>query len=115
MTVKKPAFIYSVIVKALKESRLRGERANIEEPTVDKYTVAVITDMCSDAVADDSDIKNFRGTCEWILETILRLRRESVPMISPTCHHRLVKEDLMVVGDDLESHPKELLGQAFTK
>jgi len=115
MTVKKPAFIYSVIVKALKESRLRRDMANVEEPTIDKYTAAVITDMCSEAVADDSDIKNFRGTCEWILETILRLRRESVPMISPTCHHRLVKEDLMVVGDDLESHPKELLGQAFTK
>jgi len=115
MTVKKPAFIYSVIVKALKESRLRRDMANVEEPTIDKYTASVITDMCSAAVADDSDIKNFRGTCEWILETILRLRRESMPMISPTCRHRLVKDGLMIESDDLESRPKELLGAAFTK
>lgn len=101
MTVKKPAFIYSVIVKALKESRLRRDMANVEEPAIDKYTAAVITDMCSEAVADDSDIKNFRGSCEWILETILRLRRESMPMISPTCRHRLVKEGLMVKDEDL--------------
>jgi hypothetical protein len=104
MTVKKPAFIYSVIVKALKESRLRRDMANVEEPAIDKYTTAVITDMCSEAVADDSDIKNFRGTCEWILETILRLRRESMPMISPTCRHRLVKEGLMVEGEDLAAN-----------
>lgn len=104
MTVKKPAFIYSVIVKALKESRLKRDRANVEEPAIDKYTAAVITDMCSEAVADDSDIKNFRGTCEWILETILRLRKDTYPDIHPLCRHRLVKEDLMLKSDDLAAN-----------
>jgi len=101
MTVKKPAFIYSVIVKALKESRLRRDMANVEEPAIDKYTAAVITDMCSEAVADNSDIKNFRGTCEWILETILRLRKDTYSDIHPMCRHRLVKEELMVKSDSL--------------
>lgn len=104
MTVKKPAFIYSVIVKALKESRLRRDMANVEEPAIDKYTAAVITDMCSEAVADNSDIKNFRGTCEWILETILRLRKDTHPDIHPLCRHRFVKEDLMLEGEDLAAN-----------
>jgi len=53
--------------------------------------------------------------CEETLKVILRLRRDSIPMIGPTCHNDLVKEGLMIESDDLESHPKELLGQAFTK
>jgi len=78
--------------------------ANVEEPAIDKYTAAVITDMCSEAVADNSDIKNFRGTCEWILETILRLRKDTYPDIHPLCRHRLVKEDLMLKSDDLAAN-----------
>lgn len=117
MTVKKPAFIYSVIVETLKAAR----EATLDHEDVphikglDLYTATVVVDMCNYATADDSDLKNFRGTCEWILETILRLRRDSIPMISPTCRHRLVKEGLMIESDDLESRPKELLGAAFTK
>lgn len=99
MTVKKPAFIYSVIVETLKAART-GEVPSIEAQ-VDKYTSAVIIDMCNSATADASDIRNFRGVCENILETILRLRRDTLPQIHPLCRDRLAKEDLMVKSDSL--------------
>tara|TARA_A200000159_G_scaffold53455_1_gene49463 strand:+ start:3819 stop:4157 length:339 start_codon:yes stop_codon:yes gene_type:complete len=100
MTVKKPAFIYSVIVETLKACRTPQSEYSLEDK-VDTYTAAVIIDMCKDAVADNSDIKHFRGTCEWILETILRLRKDTYSDIHPMCRHRLVKEELMVKSDSL--------------
>jgi len=115
MTVKKPAFIYSVIVKALKDCRLREDHAKLEDPSIDNYTEAVIIDMCRAAVDNNRDIRDFRAVCEETLKVILRLRRDSIPMIGPTCHNNLVKEGLMIESDDLESRPKEMLGAAFTK
>ena len=104
MTVKKPAFIYSVIVETLKAART-GELPQIEEQ-VDKYTSAVIIDMCNSATADASDIHDFRGVCENILATVLRLRRDTRPDIHPLCRANLMKEDLMVGSDDLSVEPK---------
>ena len=102
MTVKKPAFIYSVIVETLKAART-GETPSIEAQ-VDKYTAAVIIDMCNSATADASDIRNFRGVCENILATVLRLRKDTLPQIHPLCRDRLAKEDLMVKSDDLTAN-----------
>ena len=99
MTVKKPAFIYSVIVETLKAART-GELPQIAEQ-VDKYTSAVIIDMCNSATADASDIHDFRGVCENILETVLRLRRDTRPEIHPLTRQRLTKAELMVKSDDL--------------
>lgn len=102
MTVKKPAFIYSVIVETLKAART-GDLPPVEA-WVDQYTAAVIIDMCNSATADASDIHNFRGVCENILATVLRLRRDTLPQIHPLCRDRLAKEDLMVKSDDLTAH-----------
>ena len=99
MTVKKPSFIYSVIVETLKAART-GEIPKVEEQ-VDAYTATVIIDMCNSATADASDIRDFRGVCENILATVLRLRRDTRADIHPLCRHRLIKEDLMVKSDDL--------------
>ena len=99
MTVKKPAFIYSVIVETLKCART-GEIPQVEAQ-VDTYTATVIIDMCNSATADASDIHDFRGVCENILKTVLRLRRDTLPQIHPLCRVNLVKEDLMVASDDL--------------
>ena len=102
MTVKKPAFIYSLIVETLKACRTkeRGTGCSLEGK-VDTYTAAVIITMCKDAVEERRDIRDFRRVCEEILETVLRLRKDSRPHIHPVCRHRLVKEDLMVKSDDL--------------
>ena len=67
---------------------------------------AVIITMCKDAVEERRDIRDFRRVCEEILETVLRLRRETNSDIHPVCRHRLVKEDLMVKSDDLSVEPK---------
>ena len=99
MTVKKPAFIYSVIVETLKAART-GEIPQVETQ-VDTYTATVIIDMCNSATADASDIHDFRGVCENILKTVLRLRRDTRPDIHPLCRANLMKEDLMVKSDDL--------------
>lgn len=104
MTVKKPAFIYSVIVKALKDCRLREDHAQVEEPSIDNYTGAVIIDMCREAVNHNRDLRDFRAVCEEILEIILRLRKETLPQIHPLCRHKLVKEDLMLEGEDLDAN-----------
>ena len=104
MTVKKPAFIYSVIVKALKDCRLREDHAQVEEPSIDNYTGAVIIDMCRAAVNHNRDLRDFRTVCEETLKVILRLRRDSIPMIGPTCHNDLVKEGRMVEGEDLATN-----------
>ena len=106
MTVKKPAFIYSVIVETLKAART-GELPKIEEQ-VDAYTSAVIIDMCNSATADASDIHDFRGVCENILETVLRLRRDTRPDIHPLCRRRLAKEELMLSQDDLMLRSKKV-------
>ena len=102
MTVKKPAFIYSLIVETLKACRTkeRGTGCSLEGK-VDTYTAAVIIDMCGSATADASDIHDFRGVCENILATVLRLRRDTRPDIHPLCRANLMKEDLMVKSDDL--------------
>jgi hypothetical protein len=102
MTVKKPAFIYSLIVETLKACRTkeRGTGCSLEGK-VDTYTAAVIITMCKDAVEERRDIRDFRRVCEEILATVLRLRRDSKPDIHPVCRHRLIKEDLMVKSDDL--------------
>tara|TARA_R100001163_G_scaffold9031_2_gene8746 strand:+ start:89 stop:406 length:318 start_codon:yes stop_codon:yes gene_type:complete len=102
MTVKKPAFIYSVIVETLKACRTKetGAGASLKRK-VDTYTAAVIITMCKDAVEERRDIRDFRRVCEEILATVLRLRRDSKPDIHPVCRHRLVKDDLMVASDDL--------------
>jgi len=101
MTVKKPAFIYSVIVEVLKAARTGEQSAHIVLESVDKYTATVILDMCNSATADASDIHDFRGVCENILKTVLRWRRDTLPQIHPLCRNRLAKEDLMVESDDL--------------
>jgi len=102
MTVKKPAFIYSVIVETLKACRTkeRGAGCSLEEK-VDTYTAAVIITMCRDAVEERRDIRDFRKVCEEILATVLRLRRDTRPDIHPLCRANLMKEDLMVKSDDL--------------
>ena len=102
MTVKKPAFIYSVIVETLKACRTkeRGTGCSLEGK-VDTYTAAVIITMCKDAVEEGRDIRDFRKVCEETLATVLRLRRDTRPDIHPVCRHRLVKDDLMVASDDL--------------
>ena len=102
MTVKKPAFIYSLIVETLKACRTkeRGAGCSLEDK-VDTYTAAIIITMCKDAVEERRDIRDFRRVCEEILATVLRLRRDSKPDIHPVCRHRLIKEDLMVKSDDL--------------
>ena len=100
MTVKKPAFIYSVIVETLKACRTPRSEYSLEDK-VDTYTAAVIITMCKDAVEERRDIREFRRVCEEILETVLRLRRETNSDIHPVCRHRLVKDDLMVKSDDL--------------
>ena len=107
MTVKKPAFIYSVIVETLKAART-GELPLSVEQEVDKYTSAVIIDMCNSATADASDIHDFRGVCENILETVLRLRRDTRPDIHPLCRRRLAKEELMLSQDDLMLRSKKV-------
>ena len=65
MTVKKPAFIYSVIVETLKACRTkeRGAGCSLEDK-VDTYTAAVIITMCKDAVEERRDIRDFRKVCE---------------------------------------------------
>ena len=102
MTVKKPAFIYSVIVETLKACRTkeRGAGCSLEEK-VDTYTAAVIITMCRDAVEERRDIREFRKVCEEILTAVLRLRRDTRPDIHPLCRANLMKEDLMVKSDDL--------------
>ena len=102
MTVKKPAFIYSLIVETLKACRTneRGSGCSLEGK-VDTYTAAVIITMCKEAVEERRDIRDFRRVCEEILAAILRLRRDTKPDIHPVCRHRLIKEDLMVKSDDL--------------
>ena len=102
MTVKKPAFIYSLIVETLKACRTkeRGAGCSLEDK-VDTYTAAVIITMCKDAVEERRDIREFRRVCEEILETVLRLRRDTLPQIHPLCRANLMKEDLMVKSDDL--------------
>ena len=107
MTVKKPAFIYSLIVETLKACRTkeRGTGCSLEGK-VDTYTAAVIITMCKDAVEERRDIRDFRRVCEEILETVLRLRRDTRPEIDPTCKIFLVKKDLMVEGDDVTVEPK---------
>ncbi len=102
MTVKKPAFIYALIVETLKACRTKERGAGCSlEGKVDTYTAAVIITMCKDAVEERRDIRDFRRVCEEILATVLRLRRDSKPDIHPVCRHRLIKEDLMVKSDDL--------------
>ena len=103
MTVKKPAFVCSVIVETLKACRMAdGKEVFVDdEDMVDTYTAAVIITMCKDAVEERRDIREFRRVCEEILETVLRLRRETNSDIHPVCRHRLVREDLMVKSDDL--------------
>ena len=50
MTVKKPAFIYSLIVETLKACRTKERGAGCSlEGKVDTYTAAVIITMCKDA------------------------------------------------------------------
>ena len=107
MTVKKPAFIYSLIVETLKACRTneRGSGCSLEGK-VDTYTAAVIITMCKEAVEEGRDIRDFRRVCEEILAAILRLRRDTKPDIHPVCRHRLIKEDLMVKSDDLTVEPK---------
>jgi len=107
MTVKKPAFIYSLIVETLKACRTneRGSGCSLEGK-VDTYTAAVIITMCKEAVEERRDIRDFRRVCEEILAAILRLRRDTKPDIHPVCRHRLIKEDLMVKSDDLTVEPK---------
>jgi len=107
MTVKKPAFIYSLIVETLKSCRTneRGSGCSLEGK-VDTYTAAVIITMCKEAVEERRDIRDFRRVCEEILAAILRLRRDTKPDIHPVCRHRLIKEDLMVKSDDLTVEPK---------
>ena len=107
MTVKKPAFIYSLIVETLKACRTkeRGTGCSLEDK-VDTYTAAVIITMCMDAVEERRDIRDFRKVCEEILEAVLRLRRDTRPEIDPTCKIFLVKKDLMVEGDDVTVEPK---------
>ena len=102
MTVKKPAFIYSVIVETLKACRTkeRGAGGSLEDK-VDTYTAAVIITMCHEAVEERRDIREFRKVCEEILATVLRLRRDTRPDIHPLCRANLMKEDLMVGSDDL--------------
>ena len=102
MTVKKPAFIYSVIVDTLKACRTkeRGAGCSLEEK-VDTYTAAVIITMCKEAVEESDDLRDFRRVCEDILATVLRLRRDTRPDIHPLCRANLMKEDLMVGSDDL--------------
>ncbi len=102
MTVKKPAFIYSLIVETLKACRTneRGSGCSLEGK-VDTYTAAVIITMCKEAVEERDDLRDFRRVCEDILKTVLRLRRDTRPDIHPVCRHRLIKEDLMVKSDDL--------------
>ena len=102
MTVKKPAFIYSLIVETLKACRTneRGSGCSLEGK-VDTYTAAVIITMCKDAIEERRDIREFRKVCEEILATVLRLRRDTRPDIHPLCRHRLTKEELMLVTDDL--------------
>ena len=107
MTVKKPAFIYALIVETLKACRTneRGSGCSLEGK-VDTYTAAVIITMCKDAVEERRDIREFRKVCEEILATVLRLRRDTRPDIHPLCRHRLTKEELMLVTDDLTVEPK---------
>jgi len=100
MTVKKPAFIYSVIVETLKACRTPRAEYSLEEK-VDTYTAAVIITMCKDAVKERRDIREFRRVCEEILEAVLRLRKETRPEIHNITRHRLAKLDLMVRSDDL--------------
>ena len=102
MTVKKPAFIYSLIVETLKACRTkeRGTGCSLEGK-VDTYTAAVIITMCKEAVEEGRDIRDFRKVCEETLAAILRLRRDTRPDIHPLCRHRLTKEELMLVTDDL--------------
>ena len=106
MTVKKPAFIYSLIVETLKACRTneRGSGCSLEGK-VDTYTAAVIITMSKEAVEERRDIHDFRRVCEEILAAILRLRRDTKPDIHPVCRHRLIKEDLMVKSDDLTVEP----------
>ena len=102
MTVKKPAFIYSLIVETLKACRTneRGSGCSLEGK-LDTNTAAVIITMCKEAVEERDDLRDFRRVCEDILATVLRLRRDTKPDIHPVCRHRLIKEDLMVKSDDL--------------
>ena len=68
MTVKKPAFIYSLIVETLKACRTkeRGAGCSLEDK-VDTYTAAVIITMCKEAVEERRDIRDFRSVCCQIL------------------------------------------------
>ena len=102
MTVKKPAFIYSVIVETLKACRTneRGSGCSLEGK-VDTYTAAVIITMCKEAVLVGDDLRDFRRVCEEILATVLRLRRDTRPEIHLLCRANLMKDDLMVGSDDL--------------
>ena len=107
MTVKKPAFIYSLIVETLKACRTKERGAGCSlEGKVDTYTAAVIITMCKEAVEEGRDIRDFRKVCEEILTAILRLRRDTRPDIHPLCRANLMKEDLMVGSDDLTVEPK---------
>ena len=114
MTVKKPAFIYSLIVETLKACRTkeRGAGCSLEDK-VDTYTAAVIITMCKEAVEERRDIRDFRSVCEEILGTVLILRRETRPEIHPLCRRRLAKEELMLTTDDLSVEPKIQASQVW--
>ena len=99
----KPAVIYSIVVEMLKAKRTGGAvPAGIVK--LPDHARAVLSDLCTEAVADRRDIRHFRDTAESIFAVLLNCMQE-VRMaestgITTATKVRLVKADLMLKSDE---------------
>ncbi len=99
----KPAVIYSIVVEMLKAKRTGGAVPAMIIKLPD-HARSVLSDLCSEAVADRRDIRGFRDTAESIFAVLLNCMQE-VRMaestgITTATKVRLVKADLMVKSDE---------------
>ncbi len=119
-TIMKPAAIYSYIVETLQSIRISGPA--FSEPdwegrparNLNEHTFIAIHAECKSAVFRHNDIKDFRGTCEAILEKIIKMKKdiafaESVG-IHPVTKRRFVKKEIMLPNDECGKLDSQYVG-----
>ena len=99
----KPAIIYSIVVEMLKAKRT-GSAIPAGIVKLPDHARAVLSDLCTEAVADRRDIRLFRDTAESIFAVLLNCMQE-VRMaestgITTATKVKLVKANLMVKSDE---------------
>ena len=99
----KPAVIHSIVVEMLKAKRTGGMSAGRSVMLPD-HARSVLSDLCTEAVADRRDIRLFRDTAESIFAVLLNCMQE-VRMaestgITTATKVKLVKANLMVKSDE---------------